>query len=38
MTPAPHPINPDTEGAGILMLDIETGEQIWRAGSDPARI
>jgi type IV pilus assembly protein PilY1 len=29
-----HPANPDGEGAGIFMLDLETGAQIWRAGAD----
>jgi type IV pilus assembly protein PilY1 len=31
---AAHPSAPDVEGAGIMMLDIETGEQNWRAGMD----
>ena len=25
---------PDAEGAGIFMLDLETGDQVWRAGRD----
>ncbi len=29
-----HPAAPDLEGAGIFMLDLETGQQIWRAGVD----
>jgi len=29
-----HPTAPDVEGAGIFMLDLETGEPIWRAGRD----
>ena len=29
-----HPDTPDAEGAGIFMLDLETGESIWRAGRD----
>ena len=29
-----HPSSPDVEGAGIFMLDLETGEAIWRAGRD----
>lgn len=31
---APHPSAPDAQGAGILMLDVETGDVIWRAGLD----
>jgi len=31
---AGHPATPDAEGAGIFMLDLETGDQIWRAGQD----
>ena len=31
---AAHPSSPDVEGAGVFMLDVETGEQIWRAGRD----
>lgn len=31
---APHPTTPDAEGAGIYMLDIETGDLLWRAGRD----
>ena len=29
-----HPTSPDLEGAGIFMLDLETGDPIWRAGRD----
>lgn len=29
-----HPTGADAEGAGILMVDLETGEPIWRAGAD----
>ncbi len=29
-----HPTSPDAEGAGIYMLDLETGDAIWRAGRD----
>jgi len=29
-----HPEGEDLEGAGIYMLDLETGEMIWRAGRD----
>ena len=29
-----HPSAPDVEGAGIVMLDVETGDMIWRAGRD----
>ena len=31
---AGHPSTPDAEGAGIFILDLETGAEIWRAGSD----
>ncbi|MCI0516652.1 MAG: hypothetical protein L0Y45_02355, partial [Woeseiaceae bacterium] len=31
-----HPASADVEGAGIFMLDLETGAQIWRAGPDAA--
>ncbi|MCG8379188.1 MAG: pilus assembly protein PilY, partial [Proteobacteria bacterium] len=31
---AAHPAAPDQEGAAISMLDLETGDVIWRAGSD----
>ena len=31
---AAHPSNPDGVGAGIFMLDIETGNELWRAGPD----
>ena len=29
-----QPSAPDVEGAGIFMLDLETGEPLWRAGRD----
>ncbi len=29
-----HPSAPDLEGAGIFMLDLDTGDVIWRAGRD----
>ena len=29
-----HPSTPDVEGAGIFMLDLETGESVWRVGRD----
>ena len=29
-----HPNTPDAEGAGIFMLDLETGAELWRAGRD----
>jgi type IV pilus assembly protein PilY1 len=29
-----HPTSPDAEGAGIFMLDMETGAELWRAGRD----
>ena len=32
-TPAP-PADPDAEGAAIFILDLETGNEIWRAGAD----
>ena len=28
------PAQPDAEGAGIYILDLETGAELWRAGSD----
>jgi type IV pilus assembly protein PilY1 len=31
---AVHPSSPDSEGAGIFMLDLETGDELWRAGPD----
>ncbi len=31
---AAHPDTPDLEGAGIYMLDIESGDILWRAGAD----
>ncbi len=31
---AAHPNNPDAEGAGIFMLDLESGAELWRAGAD----
>ena len=29
-----HPTAPDVEGAGIFMLDLETGDVVWRVGRD----
>jgi len=29
-----HPLTPDAEGAGIHMLDLVSGAELWRAGSD----
>ena len=29
-----HPSTADAEGAGIFMLDLETGDELWRAGAD----
>jgi type IV pilus assembly protein PilY1 len=29
-----YPATPDTAGVGVHMLDLETGEEIWRAGPD----
>ncbi len=29
-----HPASDDATGAGIMMLDLETGDRIWRAGKD----
>jgi type IV pilus assembly protein PilY1 len=29
-----QPSQPDVEGAGIFMLDLESGEPLWRAGRD----
>ena len=31
---AAHPTSPDLDGAAIFMLDLETGNQLWRAGRD----
>ena len=31
---AAHPQSADTEGANILILDAETGVELWRAGAD----
>ncbi|MGB5630998.1 MAG: PilC/PilY family type IV pilus protein, partial [Woeseiaceae bacterium] len=31
-----HPVAPDGVGAGIHILDLESGAQLWRAGSDGA--
>jgi type IV pilus assembly protein PilY1 len=30
----PHPSAPDTQGAGVYFLDLESGEVLWRAGAD----
>lgn len=29
-----HPTSADLDGAGIVMLDLDTGDMIWRAGRD----
>ena len=29
-----HPVNPDAQGAGVHILDLETGVRLWRAGRD----
>jgi type IV pilus assembly protein PilY1 len=29
-----HPLTPDAEGAGIHMLDLVSGAELWRAGPD----
>lgn len=29
-----HPANPDALGAGVYMLDLESGAVLWRAGAD----
>jgi type IV pilus assembly protein PilY1 len=29
-----HPSTPDTQGAGIFFLDLQSGEVLWRAGAD----
>ena len=31
-----HPASPDAAGAGIFMLDLKTGAELWRASSDVA--
>ena len=31
---ASHPDSADIEGAGLYMLDLETGDAVWRAGRD----
>ena len=31
-----HPTTPDASGAGIYMLDLHSGDVIWRAGADSA--
>lgn len=31
---AGHPATPDAEGAGIFILDLESGAELWRAGRD----
>jgi type IV pilus assembly protein PilY1 len=31
---APHPNSPDGSGAGITMLDLVSGAELWRAGPD----
>ncbi|MBJ90332.1 MAG: hypothetical protein CMO98_10795 [Woeseia sp.] len=32
---ATHPQSPDTDGAAIFVVDIETGEELWRTSSVP---
>ncbi len=29
-----HPNSPDVEGAGVFMMDLDTGNLLWRAGRD----
>ena len=29
-----HPDTPDTQGNGVYMLDLESGQMLWRAGPD----
>ena len=29
-----HPASPDVQGAGIYMIDLQSGAVLWRAGSD----
>ena len=29
-----HPSTPDAAGAGVYILDLQTGAQLWRAGRD----
>ncbi len=29
-----HPAVPDTQGAGVYMLDLQSGDVLWRAGAD----
>ncbi len=29
-----HPSTPDTQGAGVYFLDLQTGSVLWRAGND----
>jgi type IV pilus assembly protein PilY1 len=29
-----HPARPDAQGAGVYMLDLQSGEILWRAGAD----
>ena len=31
---AAHPQGADSEGAGVYIVDVETGKELWRAGSD----
>ena len=31
---AAHPQSPDSDGAGIFIVDIETGDELWRTGSN----
>ncbi len=29
-----HPATPDTDGAGVYMIDLKSGDVLWRAGAD----
>ncbi len=29
-----HPATPDVAGAGVFMVDLESGDELWRAGPD----
>jgi len=33
---AAHPLSPDGSGAGIHILDLKSGQRLWRAGPDDA--
>lgn len=32
---ATHPAGPDADGAGIYMVDLMSGNELWRAGANP---